>query len=158
MSEAPRHPGVKFPPPFVFVLGALVGWLLGRASPLPMFETGRTAITSTAGWLGLVAGFTLVLWGLVTFRRAGTAIVPIAPATQIVQSGPYRFTRNPMYLGMTTMLIGGSVLTNSLWTLLTVPFVLILLHRFVIRREEAYLSAAFPAEYAAYRARVRRFI
>jgi protein-S-isoprenylcysteine O-methyltransferase Ste14 len=158
MAEPPRGPGVKFPPPILFALGALVGWQLEKLRPLPILAAGRTIVTSGLGWFGLVAGFLLAAWGLLTFRRAGTAIAPIAPATRIVDSGPYRFTRNPMYLGMTIMLIGGSVLTNNLWMLLTVPLALLLLYRFVIRREEAYLSAAFPAEYGAYRSRVRRFI
>jgi protein-S-isoprenylcysteine O-methyltransferase Ste14 len=158
MADPPRHPGVKFPPPVLFVLGALIGWQLHRMYPLPIVATGRTAVTSGLGWFGLIAGFLFSAWGFLTFRLAGTAIVPVAPATRIVDSGPYRFSRNPMYLGMTAMLIGGSILANNLWMLLTLPLALLLLYRFVIRREEAYLNAAFPAEYGAYRSRVRRFI
>lgn len=158
MSEPLRHPGVRFPPPLLFVLGALIGWQLHRMYPLPIVATGRSELTSAVGWFGLVAGFLFALWGMVTFRLARTAIVPVSPATRIVDGGPYRFSRNPMYVGMTAMLLGGSILANNFWMLLTLPLALLLLYRFVIRREEAYLISAFPAEYGAYRSRVRRFI
>ena len=158
MPEPPRHPGVKFPPPILFVLGALAGWALNRRYPLPLMAATRETIGSPAGWAALVLGFLIALWGMLTFRLARTAIVPIAPATKIVDSGPYRFSRNPMYLGMSLMLLGGSLLTNNFWMLLTLPLALLLLYRLVIKREEAYLLSAFPAEYGAYRARVRRFI
>jgi protein-S-isoprenylcysteine O-methyltransferase Ste14 len=158
MAEPLRHPGVKFPPPILFALGALIGWALHRMYPLPIVASGRSQVTSGIGWAGLVAGFVFALWGLLTFRRAGTAIVPVSPATRIVDSGPYRFSRNPMYVGMAVMLLGGSILANNFWMLLTLPLALLLLYRFVIRREEAYLISAFPAEYGGYRSRVRRFL
>jgi protein-S-isoprenylcysteine O-methyltransferase Ste14 len=158
MPEPLRHPGVKFPPPILFAFGALAGWALNRRYPLPLMAATREAIGSTAGWAALVLGFLISLWGMWTFRLARTAIVPIAPATKIVDSGPYRFSRNPMYLGMSLMLLGGSLLTNNFWMLLTLPLALLLLYRLVIKREEAYLLSAFPVEYGAYRARVRRFI
>ncbi len=145
MAEPLRHPGVKFPPPILFALGALLGWQLHKMYPLPLTSV-NTELTSAVGWVGLVAGFLVGLWGFLTFRLAGTAIVPVAPATKIVDSGPYRFSRNPMYLGMAIMLVGGSILANNLWMLLTLPLALLLLYRFVIRREEAYLLSAFPAE------------
>jgi protein-S-isoprenylcysteine O-methyltransferase Ste14 len=158
MAEPLRHPGVKFPPPILFVFGALIGWQLHRMYPLPIVASGSSAVTSGIGWISLAVGFLLSLWGVLTFRLAGTAIVPLAPATHIVNSGPYRFSRNPMYVGMAVMLLGGSVLANNFWMLLTLPLVLLLLYRFVIRREEAYLMSAFPAEYGAYQSRVRRFL
>ena len=157
MADPLCSPGVKFPPPFIVAGLALIAWQLGRARPWPLFASGRTPLTSGVGWAILLLGLLFVMWGFMTFRRAGTAIAPISPASVIVQTGPYRFSRNPMYVGMTTMLLGGSVLTNNLWTLTLVPVALGLLYLLVIRREEAYLMSAFPNDYAAFCARVGRF-
>jgi protein-S-isoprenylcysteine O-methyltransferase Ste14 len=95
---------------------------------------------------------------MLTFRRARTAILPTRPASQLVDGGPYRFTRNPMYTGLTTAYVGAAALLDSVWPLLLLPLVLAALVRLVVRREEAYLRGAFGAEYAAYQARVRRWL
>ena len=152
-----RHPGVRFPPPALFVAGLLLGWALDRgvrAIPLP-------ALGATAAPLGaalVLLGLALVAWGIATFRRARTAIIPHYPASRIVDGGPYRFTRNPMYTGFTIVYLGLAALMRSAWPLLLLPLVLAALVRLVIAREERYLSAAFGAEYDAYRARVRRWL
>lgn len=106
----------------------------------------------------LIVGVGLAAWGMVTFRRARTAVIPHHAASQLVASGPYRFTRNPMYVGLTIVYIGGAVVLNSAWPLILLPVVLILLAHFVVVREEQYLSDAFGDEYAAYRSRVRRWL
>lgn len=72
-------------------------------------------------------------------------------------SGPYRFTRNPMYLSMTMIYLGITLLTNMLWPLLLLPFVIVVLQAAVIRREEKYLKEAFGEAYEAYCNRVRRW-
>jgi protein-S-isoprenylcysteine O-methyltransferase Ste14 len=95
---------------------------------------------------------------MITFRRAKTAIIPYQPATQLVESGPYKFTRNPMYTGMTLAYLGGTALLYSLWPLLLLPVVLTALMRLVVDREEAYLGHAFGSAYDDYRSRVRRFL
>jgi protein-S-isoprenylcysteine O-methyltransferase Ste14 len=95
---------------------------------------------------------------MITFKRARTAIIPNRSASAIVTTGPYRFTRNPMYAGLTLAYVGGALLIGTAWTLLLLPVVIAVLYRRVIRREEAYLDAAFPDVYAAYRGRVRRWL
>ncbi len=152
-----QSPGVRFPPPLLFAGGLVIGWLLGRfvrALPLPADVRALDA----AGTLLVVLGIGLAAWGMITFRRAHTAIVPLHPASRIVDEGPYRFTRNPMYTGLTLVYLGVSLYMNSIWPLLALPIVLALLIRLVVRREEAYLRSAFPAEYVAYQARVRRWV
>jgi protein-S-isoprenylcysteine O-methyltransferase Ste14 len=159
IDEIPlANAGVRVPPPLWFVAGLAAGWIADRyviALPLPL---ALASIARSAGPVFMVAGIALVGWGMMTFRRAGTAIVPHLPASRIVSSGPYRFTRNPMYSGLTIVYLGVPALLASWWPLLLLPVVLLAVFQMVIRREEAYLGSAFGDEYAAYRARVRRWI
>jgi protein-S-isoprenylcysteine O-methyltransferase Ste14 len=150
--------GVRFPPPFLFVIGFVAGWALDRywrALPLSRFAGSSLR---PFGWAALAVGLILAGWGMVTFRRAKTAINPHRSASQLVTHGPYRFTRNPMYTGLTLQYLGGSALLNSAWPIIVLPLVLLVLIRTVILREENYLRNAFGAEYAAYVASVRRWL
>ena len=159
MTQPPalQSPGVRLPPPLLFAGGLVVGWLLARfVRPLPMAADGR--LLDAVGTVLVVLGVGLAAWGMITFRRARTAIVPMHPASRIVDTGPYRFTRNPMYTGLTLAYVGISLYMNSVWPLLALPIVLALLIRLVVRREEAYLRGAFPDDYIAYQARVRRWL
>ena len=150
-------PGVRFPPPLLFIGGLVVSWLLDRqVHPLPLGHERELA--ATFGMLLLAVGLALMAWGMITFRGARTAIVPMHGASRLVVHGPYRFTRNPMYTGFTFAYLGIALILNSAWPLLALPIVLALLVRMVIRREEAYLADAFGAEYSAYRQRVRRWL
>ena len=106
----------------------------------------------------MIAGLALVAWGMLTFRAAGTAIIPNHAASRLVDSGPYRFTRNPMYTGLTIAYLGGMLIVNTLWPLVLLPVVIVLLVRLVIQREESHLAESFGAEYADYRARVHRWL
>lgn len=102
-------------------------------------------------------GAALIAWGMVTFLRARTAIIPNHPASRIVESGPYRYTRNPMYMGFTVCYLGAALLLNSWWPFVFWPVCIVALTRLVIHREERYLAEAFGAEYEAYRQRVSRW-
>src|SRR5262249_6758965 len=94
----------------------------------------------------------------VTITRAGSNVPTNRPTTTIVDRGPYRFTRNPIYLAMVLALIGPAIALNSLWLLLTlVPFALVIRYG-VVAREEAYLQRKFGDDYRRYRARVRRWL
>jgi protein-S-isoprenylcysteine O-methyltransferase Ste14 len=158
MAEPLQNAGVRFPPPLLFVAGLAIGLLLDHGvRALPLSHIGW-ALLEGAG-VGLVlAGGCLVAWGMLTFRAARTAIVPHHPASRLVERGPYRFTRNPMYTGLTIAYIGGALILNTAWAIIILPAVLALLVRLVVRREEAYLSDAFGAEYTAYQSRVRRWL
>ena len=151
------NPGVRFPPPFIFAGGFLAGWIVdrwGRGFPL----SSGGVMLERIGVGMMFVGVVLAAWGIVTFRRARTAMIPHHAASQLVTNGPYRFTRNPMYVGLTIAYIGGAAVINSGWPLILLPVVIIVLVRSVVSREEQYLSDAFGDQYAAYRTRVRRWL
>jgi protein-S-isoprenylcysteine O-methyltransferase Ste14 len=155
-----RNPGVRFPPPFLYLLGLGIAWLLEtRVARIRLVGgTASAAPLETAGLAIMLAGFVLMLWGLLTFARVRTGILPIRSATQVVTHGPYRFSRNPMYTGMALAYLGGALSVNSGWSLLLLPFVMLGIYQLVIKREERYLSSAFPAEYGDYKKKVRRWL
>ncbi|HEX9129962.1 MAG TPA: isoprenylcysteine carboxylmethyltransferase family protein [Gemmatimonadaceae bacterium] len=150
--------GVRFPPPLLFVIGFLAGWVLDRYwHALPLSRFAGSAL-KPFGWAALALGVVLSGWGVLTFRRAKTAIVPHHSASQLVTHGPYRFTRNPMYTGSTIVYLGGAALLDSAWPVIVLPAVILFLVETVISREEMYLRDAFGAEYTGYAASVRRWL
>jgi protein-S-isoprenylcysteine O-methyltransferase Ste14 len=159
MTEARRsNPGVHFPPPLLFVAGFLVALALERWALSLRFGAGSRPATLVIGWLLVAVSSSLVLWAARTFTLAQTAIMPFKPASRLVTDGPFRFSRNPMYVGLTLMYVGVSLLTRMMWPLLVLPLVLLALFALVISREERYLGDAFGPEYAEYRRRVRRWL
>ena len=105
-----------------------------------------------------IAGLGLIVTGIVEFRHANTAVVPFSPTTAIVSSGPFRFTRNPLYLGFVLIYIGVSLAANTLWPLFLLPLAIFVLSGGVIKREERYLERKFGTVYTDYKTRVRRWI
>jgi protein-S-isoprenylcysteine O-methyltransferase Ste14 len=158
MAEPLQNAGVRFPPPLLFVAGLAIGVLLDHGVlAVPMSHTPWSSLEGIGAGLAL-AGGCLIAWGMLTFHAAHTAILPHQPASTLVERGPYRFTRNPMYTGLTIAYIGAALLLNTAWPIIMLPIVLALLVRLVVRREEAYLHDAFGAEYTAYQSRVRRWL
>lgn len=150
-------PAVRFPPPLLFVAGLGTGVMIDRYGQLPPLWPATPAVEVVGALLG-VMGLAIVYTGILTFRRFRTAIYPNRPAKLVVDSGIYAFTRNPMYLGMSAFYAGGVLILHSLGALVQFPIVLVVLHLHVIAREERHLWQRFPQEYAAYCARVRRWI
>lgn len=157
-NGAPRHPGVRFPPPALYVAGFLLGWLLQRRRPLPLAPASLRDEREIAGMVLLALGIGTLAWGLATLLRARTSVMPHRPASRLVSGGPYRFTRNPMYLGMTLVYLGLALVLDWLWPVVLLPVVLASLTVLVIRREERYLAHAFGEEYERYRGHVRRWL
>ena len=163
MSEDPAglaNAGVRFPPPLLFVAGLAVSLALDRLVlpiRLASHDVGRTPLLAL-GWLGIVAGVAFSTWGIRTFRRARTSILPNKPARTVVESGPYWWSRNPMYVGLTAVYTGVALIRNAVWPLIVLPVVLTALWFLVIRREERYLTHAFGDSYIRYRQRVRRWL
>jgi protein-S-isoprenylcysteine O-methyltransferase Ste14 len=92
------------------------------------------------------------------FRQAGTSVIPGEPSTVLLESGPYRFTRNPIYIAFVILYFGLAVMLTSAWMLLLLIPVLIILQRGVVEREEAYLQSKFGEAYRKYQARVPRWL
>jgi len=142
----------------LFVAGIAAGWLLYRAFPLPLMGPAARSTGALVGWLLIALGAALSVWALATFRGARTAIRPNQPASTLVKYGPFRLSRNPMYLGLSLLYLGVMLLVNSVWILLFLPLVLAILHLTVIQREERHLAATFGSAYDEYRRRVRRWL
>jgi protein-S-isoprenylcysteine O-methyltransferase Ste14 len=147
--------GVIVLPPFLYLGAVLAGGLLNLLAPRPL--AASPVPLRWAGALLLVACIALVFRGARTLKGAGTTPDPMQPVTALVVAGPYRFSRNPMYLAMTVGYIGLALLLNSLWVGVMLAPLLIALHFGVIAREERYLDAKFGEQYRSYRARVRRW-
>lgn len=150
------NPGIYFPPPLIFALGVVLGLAVDR---LLGWSLGLSATIRYGLGLGLlVASSVPLLLALGLFRRFGTRPEPWRETTAIVATGIYRYTRNPMYLGMGLAHAGVAIASDSLAALLLLPLVVIVIDRWVIRREERYLQAKFGEDYLAYMNRVRRWL
>ena len=149
-------PGVMFPPPLAHFGMLIAGLALHFAFPrrfLPgiwlQLAIGLPLIT-ISGILALSASWTMC--------RAETEINAYKPTTAIVTRGPFRFSRNPLYLSLTVLYIGIATSVNALWAMVLLPVALVAISRGVINREERYLERKFGQEYLRYKARARRWL
>jgi protein-S-isoprenylcysteine O-methyltransferase Ste14 len=149
-----RGPNVVAPPPLIYLGPLLAGLALDRIVPLP----GLPAALRGAGLPLLACGIGLGGWFFASMRRAGTPVDPYQSPTTLVEEGPFRFTRNPAYLGFALVYSGISLLAGGRWPLVFLPAVLAAIDRGVIAREEAYLEERFGASYGDFRSRVRRWL
>ena len=146
---------MKIYPPVYLLLSGLL--MVGMDLALPFGDVIPSGIRRLGIGL-MVAGLALDIWAAGLFNRAGTTVKPLEPSSALVTRGPFRMSRNPMYLGMVIMLVGLGVVLGSIAPFAFVPaFVLLIEHRF-IRREEAMLESTFGAAYAEYRSKVRKWI
>jgi protein-S-isoprenylcysteine O-methyltransferase Ste14 len=155
MEEHNDTAGVIAFPPLIYLAGLAIGVVLHLVRPVQLLPRVLSLILGG----GLIAtGGLLVRSAFATMNRAQTNIDPFEPTTAIVSDGPFRYTRNPIYLSLALIYTGVAALINSLTVLVPLPFVLVLVQRGVIEREEAYLERKFGVEYTQYKARVRRWI
>jgi protein-S-isoprenylcysteine O-methyltransferase Ste14 len=150
---------VRIFPPAVPLLTIVVGVGLNRVWPL---DLGFTLPAPQRYWLGgaIVASaiLGLGLWSVVLFRRGGQSENPWTPTSSVVERGPFRFTRNPMYLQMILVCVGVAVMLMNWWVLVLTPLAAWVLQRLAILPEEAYLERKFGYTYVAYKHRVRRWL
>lgn len=157
MCDEADSANVRFPPPFIYLIGLAAGILAGRALDMPRFSLEPDMQKTIAAVVALAGAF-LTLSGAQLFARHGTAIIPHKPAAHLVTTGVYRWTRNPMYLGMAVLYCGLTLVFDSILALCFLPIILLIIQVQVIAREEAYLDRRFGPEYRSYKARVRRWI
>ncbi len=151
------HANVVVFPPLPFVLAVVVG-VLAHVLWEPFRFFPEFWIGHAAGWPFIVAATVLIAWAQRTMAGAGESSNVYKPNGAIVSTGPFAFTRNPMYLSMTLLYAGIAFLVNTAWPLVLLPAVLMVVHYGVIRREERYLERKFGDVYRQYRARVRRWV
>lgn len=156
MSETSQdHADVVAPAPLIYAGALLLGLLLQRAWPLRVLPR-RVARPLGAALIAL--NFLIALPAVVTMRRVRTTLNPALPTTTIVTTGPFRYTRNPIYLSFSIFYTGIAVLLNALWPVLLLPIVQVVMTRGVIAREEEYLERTFGEGYTRYKAQVRRWV
>lgn len=156
-NSTERGARVQIPPPLVF-LSALLGGVALRhfVAPAPA-PLGRT-LSVAAGGLVVVTGIALIVLARVWFTRTGQSPIPWKPTPSLIFQGPYRVTRNPMYLGATTILLGLGLALDNLWICLFALVALGVVHFIAVLPEERYLREKFGESYTQYLARVRRYL
>ena len=156
MADTADSAQVVIHPPLAWGLALIAGLALNWLVPLPFLPADLPV-----GWLGAVVfvlALALGVSAVLTMTKAGSNVPTNRPTTTIVENGPYRFTRNPIYLGMFLGQIGLAIAFNSLWLLMMlVPFAFVI-HYGVVAREEAYLGRKFGDAYRGYCSRVRRWL
>jgi protein-S-isoprenylcysteine O-methyltransferase Ste14 len=157
MAKELDHPNISpmVHPPVVALMFIVIAYFLGRFAPLPF------AASVSLRYIGLAmtfVGFLLGIGALIEFKKAHTTLDPHGSARQLVTSGIYRFTRNPIYLGFLLMVIGLPLNSGLYWGIVLAPFYVFMLHRLIIQHEEAYLERKFGKAYTSYMSRVRRWL
>ena len=158
-EDRSRGPNVRIPPPLLFAMPLLTGFIVQHFVPTHIVNGADPERTlRLVGWAEIVIGLVLIYWGIGTFKRMQTAVFPVYPARVLVEQGPYKFTRNPMYLGFAVLYLGIVFVANAFWPIIFWPEMIALLYLFAIRLEEAYLTREFGDAYREYCSRVRRWV
>lgn len=156
-APKPDSAGVVVPPPVVFALcllgGTVAAWFLGGS-----LHFIPALFRWPAGILVAVAGGLVAAWGLDRFRNEGVTVRPNRPVAQLITSGAYRLTRNPMYVGLVSFLLGLGLFLGSIPILIAAVVMYVYLDRYVIPREEAYLLRTFGDAYRDLCERVHRWL
>jgi len=155
MATLADNAGVVVRPPLLYGVAFVVVLALGWFWPMPI--VGRV-VAVDVGLVLVVFGVGIAMWGRRTMQAAGTNVDPYRPATVLVKTGPFRFSRNPLYMSLTLLFLGLSLVVNTWWGIVLLFPVLIIMHWGVILREECYLDQKFGASYQEYRSKVRRYL
>jgi protein-S-isoprenylcysteine O-methyltransferase Ste14 len=156
MSDPTRRPATLVLPPLPYALALYGAWYLDRTVWPLSLSLGPPG--TLLGWLLVAAGLGLFAWTLFTFWRHHTTVNPYKAASSLVVDGPFRFTRNPIYVGDWCLYFGGMLLLETLWPLAFVPLVWFIIRFGVIRHEEHHLEACFGEDYRVFKNRVRRWL
>ena len=152
------HADVAIKPPFLFLGALALGCLLNLILPVGPRLGSANGLALSVGLTFVAIGFALAALSVRRFRLAGTSVVPGQLSTTLVVEGPYRVTRNPIYIGFVLVYFGLAVTLTSVWVLLLLIPVLIILQRGVVKPEEDYLERQFGETYRKYKACVPRWL
>ena len=150
--------GVVVKPPLLYAGALALGLVAQAMHPLLLIPRGSRLMRRLGGAALLGTGLAVAGWAKRTMGRAGTSVDVDTPTTALVTAGPYRYSRNPIYLALSALYLGVALLVNARWPVLLFPALLAVMQRGVVEREERYLARHFGQEYLAYRARVRRWL
>jgi protein-S-isoprenylcysteine O-methyltransferase Ste14 len=156
MNDATDSSNAVVRPPIAWALAFLIGLGLDRLYPLPFLPASVPRVP--VGVVLFAAAFALAIWAIATIRNAGSRVETTMPTTEIVSNGPYRFTRNPIYLALFLGLIALAIGFDSAWILATLVLFFLVIRYGVVAREEAYLERKFGGAYLGYKAGVRRWL
>lgn len=149
---------VVIKPPFLFLGALALGCLLSLILPIEPGLAQPNTLALVVGVTFVAIGFALAALSVRRFHLAGTSVVPGEPSTALIETGPYAFTRNPIYIGFVIAYFGLAIMLTSLWVLLLLIPVVVILQRGVVEREEVYLERQFGEAYRKYKARVPRWL
>jgi protein-S-isoprenylcysteine O-methyltransferase Ste14 len=155
MTDKNDNPNVIAPPPLIFLSGLISGGIVSWFYPYQMFSRGDSIILGSFIIIPSVAIIALI-WR--QMKQSKTNIEPWKPTIKILDSGFYKYSRNPIYVAMAVIYFGASILFGSVWSFAFLPIVLLIINNFVILREEKYLESKFGEDYLDYKKRVRRWI
>lgn len=153
-AQAAANPGLVRPP-LVYLISLIAGALMQLTMPAPFLP--RSVVTPFGAIL-IALAVVLFAWSVRTFRGSGTSVRGNKPTTIIVRTGPYRFSRNPIYLAFSLFELGIAIWADSLWLLATLAGAVAVMQYVVIPREESYLERRFGAQYFDYKGSVRRWV
>src|SRR5712691_7882774 len=154
-NASPDTAHVLILPPLLYGMAFVIGLLLHLVFPLHILPT---ILARGIGVVCVLVSLPLALMTLRVLSRAHTPVDPMKPTTALVTEGPFRYSRNPIYVALTLLYVGVALLINALWILLLVVPALVVLRYGVIAREEAYLTRKFGDAYRPYTAQVRRWL
>jgi protein-S-isoprenylcysteine O-methyltransferase Ste14 len=149
------RPAVRIIPPLIYLAGLVAGGLASVVLPTNVIPP---APAFAIGGILILLGAALAGSAVFRFKRAGTTVRPDRAPSRLVVAGPYKFTRNPMYLALAVVYLGIAVADQSLWALILLPVVLTIIRRRAIAPEEAFLERRFGADYTSYKAKVGRWL
>jgi len=153
--EASSGPGIRIPPPVIYVAALAIGFVLNYLWPMSPFSGSSRYVIGSL----LIAVNVLIMPPVLRrFRRAGTPFDPRKAASVLITDGPYQFSRNPSYVSLTLLYLGIGILLNNGWILILVAPVFLVMDLWVVRKEERHLETKFGEDYLRYKATVRRWL
>jgi protein-S-isoprenylcysteine O-methyltransferase Ste14 len=158
MNDVTARPNSLPWPPIIYLAAIAVSVLLNAFFPLPWFGQPLLDVLFVAGWLMIAAFVALNISAIRVMRRAGTTVRPNRGTDHLVMEGPFSFTRNPLYLAGTTLVLGIGMVSGIVWFLLLAVLAAFAVQKLAIEREERHLQARFGTTYVDYAERVRRWI